>query len=70
MMKSRNVRGAGRVARRGEERNKTTRRPRHRWMYNVKMDFGGMDWIDLAQDVGRWRALVVNTVILVNLRVL
>jgi hypothetical protein len=30
-------------------------RPRHRWVDNVKMDqrdieWGGMDWIDLAQD--------------------
>jgi hypothetical protein len=33
---------------------------------NIKMDlreirWGGMDWIDLAQDRGQWRALV-NTV--------
>jgi hypothetical protein len=30
---------------------------------NIKMDlreigWGGMDWIDLAQDMGQWRALV------------
>ena len=38
-------------------------RPRRSWEDNVKMDlqeleFGGMDWIDLAQDTDRWRALM------------
>ena len=46
-------------------------RPRHRWEDNIKMDLqevggGGMDWIDLAQDRDRLRALV-NAVM--NLRV-
>jgi hypothetical protein len=46
-------------------------RPRRTWEDNVKMDlgvigFGGLDWIRLAQDRDRWRALV-NTVM--NLRV-
>jgi hypothetical protein len=46
-------------------------RPRRRWEDNIKMDlreigFGDVDWIHLAQDRDRWRALV-NTVI--NLRV-
>ena len=41
-------------------------RPRHRWEDNIKMDLqgvgcGGMDWIELAQDRDKWRALV-NTV--------
>jgi hypothetical protein len=40
-------------------------------MDNIKMDvrdigWGGMDWIDVAQDREQWRALV-NTVL--NLRV-
>jgi len=37
--------------------------PRRRWEDNIKMDlqkvgYGGMDWIELAQDGGRWRAFV------------
>jgi len=46
-------------------------RLRHRWEDSIKMDFqevecGSMDWIELAQDRDRWRALV-NAVM--NLRV-
>jgi hypothetical protein len=46
-------------------------RPRRRWMDNIKMDhkeigWGGIDLIDLAQDMTQWRAHV-NTVM--NLRV-
>ena len=38
-------------------------RPRRRWEDNIKMDLeevgcGGMDWIGLAQDRDRLRALV------------
>jgi hypothetical protein len=41
-------------------------RPRRRWVNNIKMDlggigWGGMGWIDLAQDRNQWRA-PVNTV--------
>jgi hypothetical protein len=46
-------------------------RPRRRCVDNIKIDlreigWDGVDWIDLAQDRGQWRALV-NTVM--NLRV-
>jgi len=39
------------------------RRPGHRWEDSSKMDLqelrrGGMDWIKLAQDRDRWRALM------------
>jgi hypothetical protein len=38
-------------------------KPRHRWVDNIRMDLGevgwdDMDWIGLAQDRNRWRALV------------
>jgi len=38
-------------------------RPRFGWEYNIKVDvqeegWGGMNWIDLAQDRNRCRALV------------
>jgi hypothetical protein len=38
-------------------------RPRRRWEDDIKTDLlevgcGGMDWIELAKDRDRWRALV------------
>jgi hypothetical protein len=47
-------------------------RPRRRWEVGIKMDlreigWGGVEWIQLAQDRDRWRA-VVSAVM--NLRVL
>jgi hypothetical protein len=46
-------------------------RPRRRWVENNRMDLGevgwcDVDWIGLAQDRNRWRA-IVNSVL--NLRV-
>jgi CRISPR/Cas system-associated protein Cas7 (RAMP superfamily) len=46
-------------------------RPRRRWEDNIKINLqevgcGGIDWIELAQDRDRWRALVTAVM---NLRV-
>jgi hypothetical protein len=48
------------------EGERPLRRPRRRWEDNIRIDlretgWGGIDWIDLAQDRDQWRALV-NTV--------
>jgi hypothetical protein len=50
---------------------KPLKRPRRGWEDNIKMDLqevgcGGVDWIGLAQNRDRWRA-IVNVVM--NLRV-
>jgi hypothetical protein len=73
VMKSRRTRWAGHVARMGDGRGVyrflvgkpegTLGRPRYRWEDNIKADLqevgcGGLDWIELAQDRDRWRALV------------
>ena len=69
------MRWAGHVARMGEERGvcralvgkpegrRPLRRPRRRWVDNIRMDLqeggcGYMDWIGLVQDRDRWRTLV------------
>ena len=77
MIKSIRIRWAGHVARiqilvEKHEGKRAFGRPRHRWDDNIKMDlqevgYGGMDWIELAQDRDRWRTLV-NAVM--NLRIL
>jgi hypothetical protein len=74
VINSRRMRWAGHVARMGEKRcayrilvgrpegRRPLGRPRRRWEDNIKMALQGvgwgMDWIDLAQDRDRWRALV------------
>jgi len=78
-MKSRRMRWAGYVARMGEERGvyrvlvgkPEGRRPRRRWVDNIRMDLqevgcGYVDWTGLAQDRDRWRTLVSAVM---NLRV-
>jgi hypothetical protein len=74
------MRWAEHIALMGEKRNALVRkpegrrplgRPRRRWMDNIRMDlvevgWGDVDWIGLAQDKDKSRALV-NSVL--NLRV-
>jgi hypothetical protein len=79
IIKSRRMRWVGHVARMGENRkacrllvgNQREGRPRRRWMDNIRVDlgevgWGDVDWIGLAQDRNRWRALVSSVL---NLRV-
>ena len=65
-------RGVYRVLAGKPEGNRPLGRPRRRWEDNIKMDLqevgcGGMDWIELAQNRDRWRALVKT---IMKLRVL
>jgi hypothetical protein len=69
-MKSRSIRWAGHVARIVKKRDvlvgkpEGRRPPRRRWLDNIRsMDlvevgWGDVNWIGLAQDRDRWRALV------------
>ena len=52
-----------RVSVRKPEGKRPLGRPRRRWEDNIKNDlqkvgYGGLNWIDLAQDRDKWRALV------------
>ena len=56
-------RGVYRVLVGKHEGKKPLGRPRCRWEGNIRIDLqevecGGVDWIELAQDRGRWWALV------------
>jgi hypothetical protein len=64
-------RGAYRLLVGRPEGRRSLERPRRRWEDSIKMDlqevgWGDMDWIDMAQDRDRWRALVSAVM---NLRV-
>jgi hypothetical protein len=64
-------RNVSRLLVRKPEEKRPLGRPRRRWTDNIKMDLSEVglnvvDWIDLAQDRYRWRALV-NAVM--NIRV-
>jgi hypothetical protein len=70
MMKTRRMRWAGNVARMGSKMNAyrvlvgkpegkiPLGRPRRRWVDNIRIGWGGMDRIDLANDRDQWKALV------------
>jgi hypothetical protein len=82
IIKSRRIRWEGHVARMGEKKvyrllvgkpegKRPIGRPRRRWVDNIRMNlgevgWGDVDWVGLAKDRNRWRALV-NSVL--NLRV-
>jgi hypothetical protein len=56
-------RGVYRVLVEKQEGKRPMGRPRRRWEDNIRMDLqevrcGGMDWIGLAKDRYRWRAIV------------
>jgi hypothetical protein len=56
-------RNAYRILERKSEGKRSLGKQGRRWMDNIKMDFriiewGGMDWIDLAHDKDHWRALL------------
>jgi len=66
-------RGVYRVLVGKPEEKRPLGRSRRRWEDNIKMDLqevgcGAMDWIELAQDRDRWRALVNEVINLHKIR--
>jgi hypothetical protein len=73
IIKSRRIRWAGHAAQMGRrgthiglmgkpERKRSLGRPKRRWVDNIRMDLGEVEWgdvdcIGLARDRNRWRAL-------------
>jgi CRISPR/Cas system-associated protein Cas7 (RAMP superfamily) len=56
-------RGVYRVLVKKPEGKRSPGRHRRRWEYDINMDlqevgFGAMEWIEVAQDMDRWRALL------------
>jgi hypothetical protein len=60
------TRNAYRILVEKPEGTKPLGRQRRRWVDNIKIGWGGMDWIDLAREMDQWMAFV-NMVM--NLRV-
>jgi hypothetical protein len=51
----------------GKPEERPLGRPRHRWEDNIRMDLrevgcGCVDWMEIAQDWDRWRALVSGVI--------
>jgi hypothetical protein len=56
-------RGAYKILVKKPEEKRPLGRPSYRWEDNIKADLqevgcGSMDWIELAEDIDRWRTLV------------
>jgi hypothetical protein len=67
----REIRNAYRILVGKSEGKRPLGRQRRKWVDNIKMDlgeigWGGMDWIELAQDRDQWRVLFSNKHVLVR----
>jgi hypothetical protein len=84
MIESRRMTWTEHVARMGKKRNtcrllvgkpggkRPLGRSRRRWVYNIfgEVGWGDVDWIGLAQDRNRWRALMASRVVLSSIEFL